>query len=181
MRLFGITQIQATRSSKAVYVLPVPMGSPQNYYGDFGSIRYATAAETVTTVTTLHGRAQAAHRERRRRRLDQAQTTCTQPRCVYTTDTVSGHQEAWKTFTGLTVPAGATVLGLQLVMNAKAATAVNCTVTAALSWNGGTNYSTAEVTTVLTSTRQGLRARRRQRHLGPHMGRGRRSPPSSFA
>ena len=33
MRLFGITHIQATRSSKAIYVLPVPMGSPLAYYG----------------------------------------------------------------------------------------------------------------------------------------------------
>ena len=33
MRLFGITKIQATRSSKAIYVLPVPMGSPLAYYG----------------------------------------------------------------------------------------------------------------------------------------------------
>jgi hypothetical protein len=33
MRLFGITHIQATRSSKAIYVLPVPMGSPVAYYG----------------------------------------------------------------------------------------------------------------------------------------------------
>jgi Flp pilus assembly protein TadG len=33
MRLFGINQITATRSSKAQYVVPVPMGSPDDYYG----------------------------------------------------------------------------------------------------------------------------------------------------
>ena len=33
MRLFGITTVTAQRSSKAVYILPVPMGSPQAYYG----------------------------------------------------------------------------------------------------------------------------------------------------
>ncbi len=33
MRYFGITQLTAVRDSKAEYVLPVPMGSPQNYYG----------------------------------------------------------------------------------------------------------------------------------------------------
>ncbi len=33
MRLFGINSITAQRSSKAVYILPVPMGSPQAYYG----------------------------------------------------------------------------------------------------------------------------------------------------
>jgi len=33
MRVFGITNITATRSSKAEYVQAVPMGSPLNYYG----------------------------------------------------------------------------------------------------------------------------------------------------
>ena len=33
MRVFGINSINATRTAKAEYVLPVPMGSPQNYYG----------------------------------------------------------------------------------------------------------------------------------------------------
>ncbi len=33
MRVFGINSITASRSAKAEYVLPVPMGSPQNYYG----------------------------------------------------------------------------------------------------------------------------------------------------
>ncbi len=33
MRIFGINTIATTRSSKAVFVLPVPMGSPENFYG----------------------------------------------------------------------------------------------------------------------------------------------------
>jgi len=33
MRIFGIDCIQATRKAKAEFVLPVPMGSPENYYG----------------------------------------------------------------------------------------------------------------------------------------------------
>ncbi len=36
MRLFGINSIQATRKSAAEYVVPVPMGSPLNYFGAFG-------------------------------------------------------------------------------------------------------------------------------------------------
>lgn len=39
MRLFGISSIQATRTAKAEYVLPVPMGSPLNYFGAFGDLR----------------------------------------------------------------------------------------------------------------------------------------------
>ncbi len=48
MRVFGIQNITATRSSKALYTLPVPMGSPENYYGVFGDVRNAT----MTNVTT---------------------------------------------------------------------------------------------------------------------------------
>ena len=46
MRIFGIQKIQATRSSKALFTLPVPMGSPENYYGNFGVVR----DQTFTTV-----------------------------------------------------------------------------------------------------------------------------------
>jgi Flp pilus assembly protein TadG len=33
MRLFGVNQITASRNARAEFILPVPMGSPQNYYG----------------------------------------------------------------------------------------------------------------------------------------------------
>ena len=49
MRMFGITKITATRTSHAVYVLPVPMGSPLNYYGDFGKVRTPGGGTTTTT------------------------------------------------------------------------------------------------------------------------------------
>jgi Flp pilus assembly protein TadG len=39
MRLFGINTLQATRNAAAEYVLPVPMGSPLNYFGAFGALR----------------------------------------------------------------------------------------------------------------------------------------------
>ncbi len=49
MRVIGITSIQASRTSKAEYVLPVPMGSPQNYYG-VGFFQGVNPA----TSTTVH-------------------------------------------------------------------------------------------------------------------------------
>jgi Putative Flp pilus-assembly TadE/G-like len=36
-RIFGINSWAVSRSSLAVYILPVPMGSPENYYGSFGT------------------------------------------------------------------------------------------------------------------------------------------------
>ena len=57
MRVFGIGSITATRASKALYTLPVPMGSPENYYGVFGDVRNATMTnvpppETDPVATT---------------------------------------------------------------------------------------------------------------------------------
>ena len=49
-RVLGINSFAASRSSKAEYVLPVPMGSPENYYGVFGELRHPGGG--ITTVTT---------------------------------------------------------------------------------------------------------------------------------
>ena len=41
-RVLGIASFPVSRTSKAEFILPVAMGSPQNYYGVFGDIRDAT-------------------------------------------------------------------------------------------------------------------------------------------
>jgi Flp pilus assembly protein TadG len=48
MRLLGISTITATRASKALYVLPVPMGSPLNYLG-VGCFRTQSGNQPVCT------------------------------------------------------------------------------------------------------------------------------------
>ncbi len=52
MRIFGVNSIAATRSSKALFTLPVPMGSPENYYGNFGIVRNATFTQSGVKTTT---------------------------------------------------------------------------------------------------------------------------------
>ncbi len=50
-RVAGIDSFPAKRTAKAEFVLPVPMGSPENYYG----VGYYVKAETTTTThTTSH-------------------------------------------------------------------------------------------------------------------------------
>jgi Flp pilus assembly protein TadG len=49
MHLFGINSITATRTSKAIYVLPVPMGSPLNYYG-VGCFKTPSGSEPICTT-----------------------------------------------------------------------------------------------------------------------------------
>jgi len=55
MRLIGINSITASRSAKAKYELPVPMGSPLNYYGVYQlcSVAGACSAEPGATSGTL--------------------------------------------------------------------------------------------------------------------------------
>ncbi len=57
MGLFGFHEVTVSRTAKAEYVLPVPMGSPENYYGVFGMTRGLTSTQDVTTTsneTTTH-------------------------------------------------------------------------------------------------------------------------------
>jgi hypothetical protein len=45
--LFGYDVVTVSRTAKAEFVLPVPMGSPENYYGVFGLTRGLTETEEV--------------------------------------------------------------------------------------------------------------------------------------
>ena len=54
MRIFGLNTIQATRTSKAIYVQPVPMGSPQAYYG-VGCFDLSATHATCNTVGQSNG------------------------------------------------------------------------------------------------------------------------------
>jgi Flp pilus assembly protein TadG len=49
VRLFGVDHFTVTREAKAVFILPVPMGSPDSYYGVFGSWKLRSG----TTVQQL--------------------------------------------------------------------------------------------------------------------------------
>ncbi len=48
----GIASFASSATGRAEYYLPVPMGSPENYYGVFGMTRGLATAETVTTTNT---------------------------------------------------------------------------------------------------------------------------------
>ena len=49
-RVIGINSFHTSRSSKAEYVLPVPMGSPENYYGIYGLVRHCDTTTASGTV-----------------------------------------------------------------------------------------------------------------------------------
>ena len=53
VRVFGINSFSVSRAAKAVFILPVPMGSPDPYYGSFGTfnINDASGHPVATTLT----------------------------------------------------------------------------------------------------------------------------------
>lgn len=62
VRIFGINSFTVTRDAKAVYILPVPMGSPDQYYGAFGTYNIKNDSGTVvpTPITGPGGQAMSA-------------------------------------------------------------------------------------------------------------------------
>ncbi len=152
MRLFGISSLTATRDSAAVFTLPVPMGSPENYYGVFGPVRGATFTATVqgtvglggpnavvaggtwTSAASVDGKAAADNT-----------TFATSP--AYSSAATSTQQ--WTTFNlttgspappGTVIPSTAVINGIEVNVQAKASvTPTTCVFQASTTFSGGTS------------------------------------------
>jgi hypothetical protein len=168
--LFGFSEVTVDRTAKAEFVLPVPMGSPENYYGVFGLARGLTITEEIdippaTTRSWTCGTGATWN----------ASSGCAG---AFPTDSISGSWTAsagtlddalrsnndryartstngqahqWGDFSaqsGIPTPSGGEVLaivGLQLRLSDAF---INSTCASArfdveLSWNNGSNWSTA--------------------------------------
>ena len=124
MRVIGISTVQATRASKAEYVLPVPMGSPQNYYG-VGFFQGVAPARTETFAgSTDFVRPFAAPTPTNwttpalclRRRRDPHRPRMHRPSHEHAATTTTTMQ-AYGDFR-VSIPAGATVTGIEVRMQA---------------------------------------------------------------
>jgi len=116
-------------------VLPVPMGSPQNYFGDFGKVRTPDGGTTTTTTNP----AVLGPKSPTGTHTPNGWTNPTNAYvsdAKYATSSASGIQQAWSTFGLPALPSGATVDGIELTVQEKASS-TKCTVQAALSWNAG--------------------------------------------
>jgi hypothetical protein len=149
MHLFGINTITASRRAAAEYVLPVPMGSPLNYFGVYGSLRTPTGYTQDATDPRYPGNAPT--------------TVWTNPSYAFQDETIPLYatvtnftsQQQFGGF-GLTgggvIPAnvrtsaGALINGaIQLQVRARAMV-TGCSIGADLSWNGGTTWTTSGTT-----------------------------------
>jgi hypothetical protein len=166
-RVLGLSQIQETRDAQAEYVLPVPMGSPENYYGVYGKSRHCPTAVTTGTFppcATANG--VTTYDDVHTPTVTPTDTGWLSAGAIKTppvvnpnwtttgnvtvsdnnraTTTTNGAAQAWGDF-GITFPATVTAIdGIELSIedsrdNAVAGTA--CTFTAALSWDNGGTYT----------------------------------------
>ena len=142
MKVAGIQTLDAARFSKAEFVLPVPMGSPENYYGlgTFVKMVSTTTPYTTATIPSSTGTG-----------------SWTTPGNAYTsnntfsTDSTNLDTQIWRGFGFGTV--GATIDGLTLNLELKDANTATCQVRAEVSWNGGANWGNLPLTTPnLTTT-----------------------------
>ncbi len=167
MRVIGINSIPAARTSKAEYVLPVPMGSPQNYYG-VGFFQGVTPANTSTTTVARDSDWIVPTSAPSGGQWTQNAGTITSAvgaaDSAYAYETTNGQQQAWTSFgltTGgsspITDPAAnqtVTIQGIEVrLLNTRlSGSCSNSTIAVDLSWNGGASWSTAVATPNLTTT-----------------------------
>jgi len=147
LRVVGIQSLNASRASKAEFVLPVPMGSPQNYYGVGTFVGLVTTTNTTSYVNpsgfldsnpTL-GASPAGS----------VGSQWTKPQNAYAsdgkyaTDGANGDKNVWTTFTFGSFMAGAKFDGVVINAQAQVSGTGTCQLKSEVSWNGGGTWSNA--------------------------------------
>ena len=141
MRVIGINSIGVTRTSKAEFTLPVPMGSPQNYYG------VGFYEGRVSTTTPVPG-----NTDWQPPSVSVAGGQWTNPDRAYTnndsyaTESTNNEAQQWTSFNNLQglIPNNGTLVidGLEVRLTDTSINGTgldtNCKLTVETSWNGGT-------------------------------------------
>ena len=166
MKVFGIQQLTASRQSKAEYVLPVPMGSPENYYGNFGLTRGLTSS--TTSIQIVHSSSSGASGWDLETVAPTPTWTASSGTLVnsvrtndniYAQTTTANAVQQWSTFgldSGLAANQTITAInGIEVRLSDTflSAACASSMVRVALSWNNGTNWTTTTTQTgALTTT-----------------------------
>ncbi len=150
MRVFGLPSIQATRSSKAEFVLPVPMGSPQNYYG-VGFFEGLTGGPITPVGPSAPTWSQTTAPDNDFTNPDRAWSTNN----LYATGVVgtgaAGASQGYGNF-GFNVAAGLAIKGIEVKVEAKASDPAGCKLGVELSWDNGATYTATGKTVDLTGS-----------------------------
>jgi hypothetical protein len=160
MRIFGIQSITAMRTSKAEYVLPVPMGSPQDYYG-VGFLRDAVST-TRTTIGPQQDTGWQAPGNTITGSWQSPWNADDQNDNRYATSTTTNAVQRWGNFGLLggsrAIPTSARIDGLEVRLRAgltgTSGTTTNCSLSIDTTWNGSQgspSRSTAQTLPLSTS------------------------------
>jgi hypothetical protein len=149
MRVFGWSEVTVARTARAEYVLPVPMGSPENYYGVFGPVRTPTGGTTTVNASDTGWLSPSVNKA--------FESGWTNVGNVYTSDnlvaTATDRKAAWGDF-NFSFPSGATVTGIEARIEARYSGVVksDCRLSVRLSGENGGGYSNEIKTPNLTQT-----------------------------
>ena len=152
-------QVTSRVDGTAEFILPVPMGSPQNYYG-VGTYLY----NTITSNSNNNNNNTGFDPEGgvvSGGSWSSASNAATQ-NSSYTTASANNAAQQWNTFGlqsgGGAIPNDATLVieGLEVQLNrvfiGGSGTSTNCYVKTEVSWNAGSTWSTAQNTSALNTT-----------------------------
>jgi Flp pilus assembly protein TadG len=150
MRVFGITSIPATRSSKAEFVLPVPMGSPQNYYG-VGFYEGLTGGASNTAGPRLPTSSLSSGSFAQFTNRTNGYTSNNLYATATVGQTTTGQTQAYGTF-GLSITSTNTITGIEVHVEAKASDPAGCKAAVELSKDNGTTWTSSNKMIDLTGS-----------------------------
>ena len=157
MRIFGIPTINATRTSKAEYVLPVPMGSPRELLRGRLPARRPVDDEDDLGAAGRHRLGRRG--ERLERDVDQADNADDNNDNRYATSSTNNATQLWGNFALLGtngIPSSAVIDGLEVRLRAgltgSNGTTTNCRLSIDTTWNGNVGSPTWSTTQQLTLT-----------------------------
>jgi Flp pilus assembly protein TadG len=135
----------------AEFVLPVPMGSPQNYFG----VGYLVDATTTSSTSSASSQRTASTAVSGGSWSNTGNVYSNDN--AYSTASSNNATQQWGTFGfDSSLPANASITGIQVNLNdlflAGSGTSTSCQVRVELTWNGGTTWSTAQLTSALNAT-----------------------------
>ena len=150
-RVVGIQSFPVSRTSKAEFILPVAMGSPENYYGNFGTIRDATFTGTVPGSTQFDPPTTAVAGGTWTNAANAYPLPDDNLVTVTPNATGSSSRQIWGNFNfttgGGAIPAGATIDGVQVSfggaqLTSSGANMTNCNFGAEITYNASAGTPT---------------------------------------
>ena len=139
LRAVGMSSLYASRSSKAEFVLPVPMGSPLSYYGVGTFVGLTPAPYTLAAAPTVSGVGAWTN-------PDNAFLGSN----VFSTEATANDAQIWKTFVFAPASVGATIDGFTVGLELKDDT-TGCSVKTEVSWDKGVTWGNLPKTAAITT------------------------------